>query len=166
MTGSGPLASPLDPEGGERRRPPARPGSRRPMIVLGIVVLAIGLLAYKGLGDATTYFRNADEAVTQRVSLGTKRFRLQGTVVAGSVQDADADVHFEVEYHCVIVPVVHSGSRPELFKPGIPVVVEGAFVAGTDKTFASDQIIVKHTEEYKVSESDRLAAAAREGCPP
>jgi cytochrome c-type biogenesis protein CcmE len=136
------------------------------MIVIGIVVLAIGLLAYKGLGDATTFFRNADEAVAQRSSLGVKRFRLQGTVVPGSVQDAGTDVRFEVEYHCVIVPVVHTGSRPELFKQGIPVVVEGKFVAGSEKTFASDQIIVKHTEAYKTSEADRLATAEREGCPP
>jgi cytochrome c-type biogenesis protein CcmE len=136
------------------------------MLALGIVVIAISFLAYKGLGDATTFFRNADEAVAQRDSLGSKRFRLQGTVVEGSVEDVGPDVHFDVEFKCVLVPVVHRGSRPELFKPGIPVVVEGSFVAGTEKTFASDRIIVKHTEEYKATEGDRLAAAEREGCPP
>lgn len=162
MTATEPPVSPLDEV---PRRAPARRSSRRPLIVIGIVVLAIALLAYQGLGNATTYFRNADEAVAQRDSLGTKRFRLQGTVVPGTVQDLGTEVHFDVEYRCVIVPVEHTGSRPELFKPGIPVVVEGRFEAGTAETFASDRIIVKHTEEYKTSEADRLAAAEREGCP-
>jgi cytochrome c-type biogenesis protein CcmE len=135
------------------------------MIVLGLVVLAIGFLAYKGLGDATTFFRNADEAVAQRSELGTKRFRLQGTVVPGTVQADGTQVRFDVEYRCVVVPVVDTGDRPELFKQGIPVVLEGSFVKGTAKTFASDRIIVKHTEEYKANEADRLAAAVREACP-
>lgn len=145
--------------------PRVRRTSRRPMIVLGIVVVAIGFLAYKGLGDATTFFRNADQAVAQRDSLGTKRFRLQGTVVPGTIKDDGAKVDFDVEFKCVIVPVIHSGSRPDLFKEGIPVVVEGAFVPGTAKTFASDQIIVKHTEQYKATEADRLTAAEQEACP-
>jgi cytochrome c-type biogenesis protein CcmE len=145
--------------------PRVRAKSRRPIIVLGIVLLAIGFLAYKGLGDATTFFRNADEAVAQRTSLTDKRFRLQGTVVPGTIEDSGTEVRFDVEYKCVVVPVIHAGPRPQLFKPGIPVVVEGSFVKGTEKTFASDQIIVKHTEEYTAKESDRLAAAATEACP-
>lgn len=158
-------APPVMPPGSRPEPSSRRPSSRRPLVVLGIVVLAIGFLAYQGLEGATTYFRNADEAVAQRDELGTRRFRLQGTVVAGSVEEDGADVRFLVEYHCVTVPVTHRGSRPELFKPGIPVVVEGSFVAGTEKSFESDRIIVKHTTEYKESEAERLAEAEREGCP-
>jgi cytochrome c-type biogenesis protein CcmE len=146
-------------------RPPRRRSSRRPLIVLGIVAVALGFLAYKGLGEATTFFRNADEAVAERDELGSRRFRLQGTVVDGSVEPEGTDVRFEVVYHCVTVPVLHRGVRPELFRPGIPVVVEGAFVEGTEKTFEADRIIPKHTEEYKDSEADRLAEAEREACP-
>jgi len=133
--------------------------------VLAVVVLAIGFLAYKGLEGATTYFRNTDEAVEQRESLGTKRFRLQGTVVPGSIERSGDELRFVVEYHCVTVPVVHRGPQGELFEPGIPVVLEGAFVAGTEKTFGSDRIIPKHTNEYKETQADRLDAAEREACP-
>ncbi|HZA00224.1 MAG TPA: cytochrome c maturation protein CcmE, partial [Acidimicrobiales bacterium] len=58
----------------------ARPRSWRrrwvPLAVLGVVLIVLGVLVFKGLSDATMYFRNADEAVAQRESLGTKRFRL------------------------------------------------------------------------------------------
>jgi len=90
---------------------------------------------------------------------------LQGTVVAGTVRSDGTAVRFEVEYACVTVPVRHEGARPPLFKEGMPVVVLGSFVDGTEKSFASDQIIVSHTNEYKEDEADRLAEAEQEACP-
>ena len=55
-------------------------------VVLAVIAGALAFLVIKGLDNATTYFKNADEAVAQRQSLGTHRFRLQGTVVPGSVR--------------------------------------------------------------------------------
>src|SRR5688500_2207732 len=100
-------------------------------LVLALGAGAAAVLPVKGLGDATTYFLNADEAVAQREDLGTKRIRLQGTVVPGSVAAAGAAVEFDVEFHCEVVHVRHDGDPPELFKPGIPVVLEGAFAASS-----------------------------------
>jgi len=137
--------------------------NRRLAVVLVLILGAIGFLVVKGLTDATTYFRNADEAVRDRDELGTKRFRLQGTVVPGTVKKVGADVEFDVEYHCVTVAVHHEGSRPELFKPAIPVVLEGHF-AEHSKVFESDRILVKHTEQYRTKQSARLALAEKEAC--
>src|SRR3712207_1095134 len=62
-----------------------RPTRSRSRLRLGIVIAlvcgAIAFLLVQGLGNATTYFRNADEALADRDDLGTSRFRLQGTVV-------------------------------------------------------------------------------------
>ena len=139
-----------------------RPRFDRSRLRLGIVVAlvcgALAFLAIKGLGDATTYFRNADEAMDQPEG---RRFRLQGTVVAGSVQDADEDVDFAVEYGCEQVKVHHSGAEPELFKEGIPVVLEGEWGPGKD-VYEADRIIVRHTEEYTQEERDRLERADEE----
>ena len=133
-------------------------------IVVAVICGALAFLVIQGLGNATTYFRNADEAMAQRDELGTRRLRLQGTVVPGSVRTAGDEVAFAVEYHCVAVDVRHRGDPPELFVDGIPVVLEGAFAEGTD-TFASDRIMVRHTSEYRAEEGDRLALAAEEACP-
>lgn len=133
-------------------------------ILIAVVCGGLAFLVLQGLGNATTYFRNADEALAQRSELGERRFRLQGTVVPGSVSAAGDDVAFRVEYHCQSVAVRHQGDPPELFADGIPVVLEGAFAAGTD-TYASDRIFVRHTSEYRTEEADRLALAADEACP-
>ncbi len=133
-------------------------------IVVAVVCGALAFLVLQGLGNATTYFRNADEALAQRSDLGQRRFRLQGTVAPGSVRATDDEVAFRVEYHCQAVNVRHRGDPPELFADGIPVVLEGAFVAGTD-TYASDRIFVRHTSEYRTEEADRLALARDEACP-
>ena len=90
-----------------------------------MLVIALVFVAYQGLNNATLFFRNADEAVAQRAELGDKRFRLQGTVVEGTVQPDGTTVRFDVTYNGVEVPVQHLGDPPELFQPDIPVVLEG-----------------------------------------
>ncbi|MBA2624423.1 MAG: cytochrome c maturation protein CcmE [Acidimicrobiia bacterium] len=147
----------------ERPPPVRRSSSRVRLAVVGAVILgAIAFLLVKGLGDATTYFRNADEALADREELGERRFRLQGTVVDEPDRAGDG-VAFAVEFGCAEVDVVHTGDPPELFREGIPVVLEGAFLAGSD-TFASDTIRVRHTNEYRTEEADRLELAEEEAC--
>jgi cytochrome c-type biogenesis protein CcmE len=147
-----------------------RPGRRfqRNRLRLGLVLAAVaGAIAFvllQGLGSATTYFRNADEAVADRAELGDDRFRLQGTVVEGSRHQVGDRVEFQVAYDCAFVPVRHRGDPPELFKEGIPVVLEGAYAEGSD-VYESDRILVRHTSEYRTEESDRLALAAADVCP-
>ena len=60
---------------------------------------------------------------------------------------------FAIESKGVSVSVLHTGDPPELFRPGIPVVLEGRF-RGT--SFASDRIMVKHSESYIARHPDRV----------
>lgn len=124
-------------------------------LVVGAAVV-LGALAFLlvRLGDATLYFRTADEAVAQRDSLGDRRFRLEGVVVAGSVEQVGDDVSFEVTENGATVPVRHTGDPPELFQPNIPVVLEGRFADGSD-VFSSDRIMVKHSESYSEENPER-----------
>lgn len=133
-------------------------------IVLALLAGAVAFLLVKGLGDATVFFRNADEAVAARDELGTKRFRLQGTVVGGSVAQVGDAVEFDVEFHCEMVHVRHEGDPPELFRDGIPVVLEGSFAEPPSDVYESDTIFVRHTNEYRVEERDRLELAETEAC--
>ena len=131
-----------------------RTQGRRRLIIVGLVVLAaLGFLVVRGLGNATLYFRTADEAVTQRQQLGDRRFRIEGSVVAGSVQETANRVAFNIESKGVVVPVSHQGDPPQLFKPGTPVVLEGRFQG---ETFASDRIMVKHSEDYVAKHPSRV----------
>jgi cytochrome c-type biogenesis protein CcmE len=133
-------------------------GSRmRLLVVIVVIVGAIGYLLYEGLGNAAIYFRTADQAVAQKVSLGDRRFRIEGTVLPGLRNQGDS-VEFVISANGVNVPIVHTGPQPPLFKSGVPVVLEGRW--STDGTYyASDRILVKHDENYKTAHPDRLSQA-------
>lgn len=126
-------------------------GRRRWGAIAVLVVLAAGavFIGTRFLGDSTLYYKNADEAVAEKASLGTKNFRLQGKVLGEpQVRTGDAPTRFVVTFNDVDVPVAHTGSEPALFKAGLPVVLEGHWnTAGTE--FDSSRILVKHTEDYE-----------------
>jgi len=122
-------------------------------IFLAVAVAVAGALLWQGLRNATVYFKTADEAVAQRASLGTRRFRLEGVVAPGSVHERNGGVDFVVTENGADVHVHHVGDPPELFKENIPVVLEGHF-SGT--TFESDRILVKHTAEYRKDNPGRV----------
>ncbi|MGI9021862.1 MAG: cytochrome c maturation protein CcmE [Acidimicrobiales bacterium] len=121
-----------------------------------VVIAALGFLVFQGLGNATVYFRTADEAVAERADLGTRRFRIEGAVVGGTVSESAGRVTFRIANNGVEVPVVHDGDPPGMFKPGIPVVLEGRFQGDT---FSSDRIMVKHSEEYVADHPDRVTTS-------
>ena len=134
---------------------PAAPASSRLRIVavVAVVLGAIAFVVFKGLGDATVYFKTADEAVAEKEELGDRRFRVEGAVVTDSVEQVGDVVEFEIISAGEVVPVVHRGDPPELFKPGIPVVLEGRW---DGDVYASDRIMVKHTSEYREQNPDRV----------
>ena len=148
VEGSGPV--PAAP----RVRPRSH-NSRRLWLAGAFIVAALGFLVFRGLDNATLYFRTADEAVARRDELGTRRFRIEGTVVQGSVREQGDALDFRIESKGTIVDVVHHGNQPGLFKPGIPVVLEGRFADGS-QTFKSDRILVKHSETYVAKNPERV----------
>jgi cytochrome c-type biogenesis protein CcmE len=139
-----------------RSRPPRRRRTVLVTVALVLVVAGLVVIAAKSLGDASLFFLNADEAVDQRDDLGDDRFRLQGTVVDGSITEGAGEVRFEVAFNDVTVGVAHRGDPPELFQPDIPVVLEGQWQG---ETFASDRILVRHSAEYEADNGDRLDEA-------
>jgi cytochrome c-type biogenesis protein CcmE len=142
---------------------PAAPAPRRhrgvAVLVILVLVGAAGWIIVSALGSATQYFYNADEAVAQRDELGTKTFRLQGTVVSEPDEVGADRVLFTVEFNDVQVDVDHTGAEPALFKQGIPVVAEGHW-SEDGETFMSTQLRVKHSEEYKAENPDRVDPAS------
>jgi cytochrome c-type biogenesis protein CcmE len=136
--------------------------SRRGLLI-GLVLVALlgatGYLLVKVVGDASLYYYNADEAVARKEQLGDRRFRIQGTYVGTATDTADGAIAFDIAFEGASVAVEHSGSEPALFKPGIPVVLEGRW-ADDGSTFLSDRIEVKHGEEYREENPDRVPADA------
>lgn len=136
-----------------------RKRSRRPIFVGIIVIAALGFLIGKGLDNATMYFRTADEAMAQRGALEGKRFRLEGTVVHGSIVSNGPYVNFVVAGKDTKVNVRNEGQPVGVFQDDIPVVLEGKFVAGSN-TFDSDRVMVRHSAEYTAKHPDRVGASS------
>lgn len=128
-------------------------GSRRRQVVAALVITgALAFLVAQGLSNATVYFKTADQAVADRASLGTKVFRIEGTV-GPEVARLGQTVRFDLIANGVTVPIVDTGSPGQLFKPGIPVVLEGHWQGAV---YASDLIMVKHTASYVEAHPDRV----------
>lgn len=152
--------------------PAARRRRKNPLAFASLVLIVVAMLfvVFNGLGDATLFFRNADEAVAQRAELGDRRFRIQGLVDGDTITATSHGVDFVVTHDGVDVTIAHQGDPPDLFQPGIPVVLEGrwAMVGDVDVPapaaglptdggwyFASDRFFVKHTEVYMEENPDR-----------
>lgn len=193
-TTPGAVSPPASPEGDDgdgldltpRRREIT--GGRRPPTVRRVVSLLVVAAAVGGITfalvrlvtDASLFFLNADEAVERRDELAGQRFRMQGTPRANSVAETRVDfeqaVAFTVVFEGAAADVVHVGSPPDLFTPGVPVVLEGRWVEGIPPDldsfacgvndgyyFASDHMLVKHDNEYRDTYPDRLEAAGAGG---
>jgi len=130
------------------------------LAVLIAVVGGLGLVLFEGLTSASVYFYNVDEAVSKKEELGTTRFRIQGNVIAGSVRHDGDRMIFDLKYHGVKVHVVHSGDVPDLFKPAIPVVLEGKFSNGG--VYRSDRMLLRHDATYDEKNQGRNRDAQKD----
>ena len=108
------------------------------------VVIAIALVVV--LSQNVVFYRTVSEAVHDRKSQGSDRFRLAGAVVPGSVHATNSGVDFQVTDGKDTVKVMHKGDPPELFKPRAPVLCEGRW--GSGLTFDSDRILIRHGAKY------------------
>jgi cytochrome c-type biogenesis protein CcmE len=150
-----------EPVGGPTRDPVVVPTRRkspvRVWVSLAVILGALGFVLANGLGEATMFFRPADQAIAQRAKLGTQRFSIQGLVLEGTVRKTKGAVAFTIENNGVKVDVVHKGIPPELFQENLPVVLEGRFASATGAPlFQSDQMMVKHTASYVTKNPDRV----------
>src|SRR5688500_15322710 len=96
-------------------------------IVGAVIAAAVGFLVFQGLGSATLYFYRVDEAVAKQDTLGERRIRLEGLVEDEPSTGPDGTEFVIAGESGQTVSVVHAGDPPELFQPGIPVVLEGRF---------------------------------------
>lgn len=128
-----------------------------------VIVAAIGFLLYKGLTSAVVYFRTANEALADRAQLGNSTFQLEGVVAPGSVRELSGGrVDFVVTSGAARIGVENTGAPPQLFRAGIPVVVVGHF-AGSGDGFVSDQILVKHSNQYIAAHPSRVTVPPTQG---
>jgi cytochrome c-type biogenesis protein CcmE len=136
---------------------PIKPRRRRKwrnIALLTGVAVAASFLLFQFLTNSTEYYCNVDEVGVKAGCSGTATLRLQGTVVPGTVQQANGQLDFALAFNGKTIQVHHQGDPQALFQPGIAVVLDGRLVNST--TFDSTQIMVKHSEKYVKEHPDRV----------
>ena len=149
--------TPTPPAPSDAPKKQSRPALR--LAIVGAVILcAVGFLLVKGLGSSLDYFKTVNEALHQKQALGTSVFRLEGTVVRGTVSRTTLGASFDISSGKDSVHVVNTGTPPQLFQATVPVVVVGHFSSAASTTFLSNEIMVKHSSSYIASHPDRVKA--------
>jgi cytochrome c-type biogenesis protein CcmE len=125
---------------------PILPPRRRPwgiLVLVGVVVLVVGWLAFSSVGNALVYYRTPSEVAEREPG---QVLRLGGVVKPGSVEGPATDLTFVLTDGTTDV-VIHSTVAPtRSFREGSGAVVEGEF--RDDGVFEATQVIVKHDENY------------------
>lgn len=135
----------------------SRRGKRKwlPIVVLGLVIASAGVIVTQFLTSAIDYYCNVDEIGTKDGCESGRRLRVQGVVDEGSVTDDGTVTAFTISFGGDSVPVRYEGEPGGIFKECIPVVVHGVLQQGV---FEGDRIEVKHSNEYKADNPDRVTA--------
>jgi cytochrome c-type biogenesis protein CcmE len=125
-------------------------------LIGGAIVAAIlaGVL-YQSL-QSTVFFYTPAEILARPDGFRDKTIRVGALVVKDSTTwDADKVLlKFRVtEDNQHFIPVVYTGVKPDMYREGQGVVVEGRMDG--DGTFRANNLLVKHSENYSIDQSKR-----------
>jgi cytochrome c-type biogenesis protein CcmE len=151
MTDLSPRTAPSDAAQRRRRR-------WLPMIMIGLVLVAGGVIVTQFLRSAVDYYCNVDEVGTRSGCAADRRLRLQGIVEQGSVVEQGGDTDFVIAFNGAAIDVHYDGQPGGIFRECIPVVVHGRFDSAR-QVFAGDRVEVKHSDEYVAVNDERLDEA-------
>jgi len=132
-----------------------------PILVLGLVLVAGGVVVTQFLTSAVDYYCNVDEVGVRDGCDPDRRIRLQGTVDEGSIEQVGNATVFAITFNGATIPVEYDGEPGGIFKECIPVVVHGVIV---EETLMGDRVEVKHSDEYVAVNDERVADAQQAGC--
>ena len=125
--------------------------TRTKFVIGGAVILAVIVaLSLQELQKMTVFFYTPAEVIASPAEFEDKTIRIGALVQQGSVDwNAQAiQLSFNItEDGKKSIPVYYSGVKPDLFREGQGVVVEGKM---RGKRFEAIQLLVKHSEEYTV----------------
>ena len=113
-----------------------------------VILLALGYLAYTGVQESKSYYVTIKELRGMGDSAYTKRLRVAGNVVAGSIRRTGTRVEFILVEQDQTLPVVYSGTEapPDTFKDDSQALADGSF--GRDGVFHAKQLQAKCASKY------------------
>jgi len=128
--------------------------------VLIVVILGVlGWLAVSGINESKTYYKTISELKSLPPSDLSKRVRVTGDVVAGSIQRAGAAVHFTIceKQTSQTLRVVYTGKDPlpDTFRDSAQAMADGRMQP--DGTFQANSIAAKCPSKYEAAPGGKPA---------
>lgn len=124
--------------------------ARRTKFIFGAAIIALTLVALTVWAMArpgsTSFYKTTTEIVALGPTSGAASYRVNGKVVAGSIQQDGLDTTFEITDGRTTMPVATDQPLPDTFKSGSEVVARGQF-DGT--TFSAVEVIAKCPSKFK-----------------
>lgn len=120
-------------------------------IGIGIIVAALGFLAWLGYGESKTYYHTIAELQTLHGSALTQRMRIGGTVAPGSIKRFSGRTDFVLEGEGKTLPVSYIGTDPlpDTFADKAQALVEGRPAA--DGRFVAEHVQAKCASKYEAA---------------
>ena len=117
-------------------------------VVIAIIVVALGYLAYTGVQDSKSYYVTIKELNGMGSSAYAKRLRVAGNVAPGSIKRQGTHLEFLLVEQDRSLPVVYDGTEapPDTFKDNAQALAEGKF--GRDGVFHAANIQAKCASKY------------------
>jgi cytochrome c-type biogenesis protein CcmE len=116
-------------------------------IASAVIVLSLGYLAYTGVEQSKSYYVTIKE-LRQDKNPYTKRLRVAGNVVPGSIRRQGSHVEFSLMEEGNTLPVVYNGTEapPDTFVDNSQALAEGRF--GHDGVFHATGLQAKCASKY------------------
>ena len=116
-------------------------------IAIAIIVLTLSYLAYTGVQESKSYYVTIAELRKDENAV-TKRLRVAGTVLPGSIKRQGTTVEFVLVENDQQLPLIYKGTEapPDTFKDDSQALVEGKF--HRDGVFRANHLQAKCASKY------------------
>jgi cytochrome c-type biogenesis protein CcmE len=113
-----------------------------------LILLSLGYLAYTGVQDSKSYYVTIKELNKMGSDAYSKRLRVAGNVVPGSIKRSGTKVDFLLKEENLTLPVSYTGTEapPDTFKDDSQALADGSF--GRDGVFHAKQLQAKCASKY------------------
>src|SRR5881227_1914298 len=146
--------------------------SRRTYIRIGaaivVIVLSLGYLAYTGVEESKSYYVTIAELhkdAAQGEKVYSKRLRVAGNVVPGSIKRQGSTVEFSLKENDQLLTVIYHGTEapPDTFKDDAQALAEGSL--GRDGVFQAKHLQAKCASKYAPQQPGGAPGAAPTAAP-
>jgi cytochrome c-type biogenesis protein CcmE len=134
-------------------------------IGIGVIIVAMGFLAWLGYGESKTYYHTIAEIQTLQGRALKQRMRVGGTVAPNSIRRYSGRVDFVLEGEGKKLPVSYIGSDPlpDTFVDKSQALVEGS--PDSEGRFVAEHVQAKCASKYEAAPGGKTGAAASSNQP-